>query len=225
MSVVLFLVLVPASYLAGSVPWGLLVARLVKRVDVRRYGSGNIGMTNVARTAGVKAGLAVLLLDAGKGALAVGVAHWVGSTVGASITTTAYLKMACALAALVGHNWSIFIGFQGGRGTATGLGALSVVSPWSGLAAVLVGVPVVALWRYISLGSIVGAVSGGLTSLALSLAGLQPLAYGLYGAIGVPLVVWRHRANIGRLLKGEEHRVGERARPIRSAAPDVEGQG
>lgn len=143
--------IVPLSYLLGAIPFGLLVARLVKRVDVRRYGSGNTGTTNVLRTAGVRPALAVLLLDAGKGVLAVMLAKMVSSSPG--------LDVAAAIAVLVGHNWSVFIRFQGGKGTATGMGALCTLSPLSGLIVLLTGFPFIVIFRYVSLGAIVGAVA------------------------------------------------------------------
>ncbi|MBI4233551.1 MAG: glycerol-3-phosphate 1-O-acyltransferase PlsY [Chloroflexi bacterium] len=214
MGIVLFVVLLPLAYLWGSVPWGLLVARLTRGVDVREYGSGKIGMTNVMRTAGVRAAVVVLLLDLGKGAAAPLAARGLSHFLSLAPTLGGYLEMSVGLATLVGHNWSVFIGFQGGRGTATGLGALAVLSPWSALMAVSLGVPAIFLSRYVSLGSLLGASSGGLATLVLSLAGVQPLAYGLYGAIGGPIVVIQHRANIQRILRGTEHRIGQAGRRL-----------
>lgn len=199
-------ILVPLAYLWGAVPWGLIVARLARGVDVREYGSGRTGMTNVMRTAGVRAGLLVLALDLAKGVTAVLVAR--------ALHESSWLPAACGFAALVGHNWSVYIRFSGGRGTATGLGALLALSPWAGLASAGIGLPAVAASRYVSLGSMLGASAGGLTIFALSLSGIYPIAYGLYGLLGAPLVVWQHRENIRRILAGTERKLGQPAQRL-----------
>jgi glycerol-3-phosphate acyltransferase PlsY len=212
----LFALLVPTGYLLGAVPLGLVIGRLVKGVDVRQYGSGNVGATNVLRTVGVKAAALVLVLDLGKGALMVVVAHLIGAAANLEGTYQNSLEVACAIAALVGHNWSIFIAFRGGRGTATGLGALFLLAPWAGLVAACVGVSIIALGRYVSLGSITGAVVGGTTVLVMALLGFYPLAYGVYGVLGLIIVVFQHISNIRRLLDGTELRLGQPASPIGS---------
>ncbi|MFN3974222.1 MAG: glycerol-3-phosphate 1-O-acyltransferase PlsY [Dehalococcoidia bacterium] len=197
---------VPLAYLWGGIPWGLLVAKMVRRIDPRRYGSGSTGMTNVLRTAGVKAGLTVLALDMGKGALAVGLARWA--------METHWAPPAVGLAVIIGHIWSPYLGFRGGRGTACGWGGLFVFHPLAGAIATVVGVSAIARTRYVSLGSILGAMSGGLSLVGLALVQRAPLPYALYGAVGAFLVVWAHRPNIQRLLQGKEHRLGEPARPL-----------
>ena len=120
-----YLILVPLAYLLGSVPFGLIAGRLVANVDVRDYGSGKIGMTNVLRTSGKTAAAVVLLLDMGKGVLAVFIARLFFDSYGA--------EAAAALAVLFGHNWPVFIKFRGGRGTASGWGGLLILSPIAGL--------------------------------------------------------------------------------------------
>ena len=178
-------------------------------------------MTNVMRTVGVGPAILVLALDVGKGMLAVLVARLVAQWVGLPPTSQWYLEMACAIAALVGHNWSVYLRFRGGRGIATGLGALLVLSPWIGALAIVAGLPVIALSRYVSLGSLMGVVIGGTGILALSIAGVHPIAYGLYGGIGAALITFRHRENIRRLLAGTESRLGRRSPPTTpgSASP------
>ena len=199
--------LVLVSYLLGSLPFGLLMAKLVRGIDVRRYGSGSTGMTNVLRTIGLAPALVVLALDAGKGVAAVFLARYFEA--GLAVEATA------ALAALVGHNWSVFIRFQGGKGIATGIGALCALSPVAGLIVLMVGAPVIALSRYVSLGSIVGATTGAIAVPILAMVdpsmplGVPSYGYAIYTSIGVPLIVLKHRSNVARLLKGQERKLGE----------------
>ena len=199
--------LVLASYLLGALPFGLLMAKLVRGIDVRRYGSGSTGMTNVLRTIGVVPALVVLALDAGKGIAAVFLAR--------ALDAGLAVEASAALAALVGHNWSVFIRFQGGKGTATGVGALCALSPIAGLIALLVGVPVIALSRYVSLGSVLGATTGAIAVPVLAMAdpsmplGVPSYGYAIYTSIGVPLILLKHRSNLARLLRGQERKLGE----------------
>ncbi len=200
-----YLVMIPVGYLLGSVPFGLILGLVFKGVDVRDYGSGKTGMTNVMRTAGVPAAVLSLALDMGKAMAVVLIARWLFDAPGA--------EAAGAIAALVGHNWPVFVGFRGGRGTASGWGALIMLSPWSGLVAGLVGVPVVAMTRYVSLGSILGTLSGVITLVALVATGRLPVGYVAYAVVGAALVIGLHRDNIGRLLRGEERKLGQSTQP------------
>ena len=199
--------LVLVSYLLGALPFGLLMAKLVRGIDVRRYGSGSTGMTNVLRTIGLAPALVVLALDAGKGVAAVFLARYFEAGLA--------VEAISALAALVGHNWSVFIRFQGGKGIATGIGALCALSPVAGLIVIAVGAPVIALSRYVSLGSIAGATTGAIAVPILAMAdpsmplGVPSYGYAIYTSIGVPLIVLKHRSNVARLLKGQERKLGE----------------
>lgn len=197
-----YLILVPVSYLMGSIPFGVLVGWVIKRVDIREHGSGNIGMTNVMRLAGVPAGIVVLALDMGKAALAVMLAKWLGNSAG--VTTS------CALFVLAGHIWPVFIGFRGGRGTASGWAALFVLSPIAGVVATMVALPLLLITKYVSVGSIVGATVGGLTIAGLAFSGHAETHYAWFGFIGTSLILIRHRENIKRLVKGEERKLGNR---------------
>jgi glycerol-3-phosphate acyltransferase PlsY len=202
-----FGLLIPLCYLLGAVPFGLLIARLARRIDVRRYGSGNTGVTNVLRTAGVRPALAVLVLDTGKGVLAVSLAR--------IIDPSPSLEVAAALSVLVGHNWSVFLRFHGGKGIAAGMGAFCALSPLAGLIMITVGMPFIVIFRYVSLGSIVGAVTAVISTLLLAILapslplGVPSLIYLLYPSIAAPIVIFKHRDNIHRLLKGQEHKLGE----------------
>ena len=198
-----FLVFVPVGYLLGSLPFGLITGRMTTGVDIREHGSGSTGMTNVLRTIGRPAAALVLLLDMSKAVLAVMLAKLLLDSPG--------VEAAAGLAAIVGHNWPVFTGFRGGRGTAAGWGGLIALSPLSALIATVTGAAALAVSRYVSLGSLSGGVSGGVALVVLSIADFEPLAYAWFGAIGALLIVIRHRDNIGRLMKGDEHKLGQPA--------------
>jgi len=191
-----------AAYLIGAIPIGYLVARLFGVPDIRRHGSGNIGATNVLRTAGWLPGLVTLAADIAKGWLAVAVA---GRLAGGE---SAGLAMG-AVAAVVGNCWSIFLGFRGGKGVATGLGALLRLAPLATLAALPVFLVVVATTRFVSLGSLLGAACVPFGALALGAA--RPVVIGAF--VVAAIVVLRHHANIARLRAGTEKRLGERSVP------------
>ncbi|MFZ0618882.1 MAG: glycerol-3-phosphate 1-O-acyltransferase PlsY [Candidatus Acidiferrales bacterium] len=194
----------PLAYLLGSIPFGLLVVRALGGGDIRRAGSGNIGAANVSRNAGKLAGILTLLLDAGKGYLAVWLAlrfthgnvHWM---------------MAAAVAAVVGHVFPVWLKFHGGKGVATGLGVLLPVCPAAVALAAVLWILIVLFWRYSSLGSVVAA------------AALPPFVYLLYAPRHAPpasvaagtllislLVLFKHRSNIDRLIAGTETRLNFR---------------
>ena len=206
-----YLVLIPLCYLLGAVPFGVIAGKLFGRIDVREHGSGSMGMTNVIRTVNAPVGVLVLLLDMGKGVGAVALARY---AFGAPDAAHAF----AALAAIAGHNWPVFIGFRGGRGTATGWGALLTLWPVAGLVASVVGLALVGLTRYVSLGSVTATVigcavlaAGCLTSFAILGLGAPPMGYVWFAAVGCAFVVGRHKGNIERLIKGEERKLGQSA--------------
>jgi len=191
-----------AGYLLGSVPTGLVVGKFYKGIDIRQYGSGNIGATNVLRTIGFGASVVVLAADLGKGILPVLAAR--------VMLDSPVAEAATAFAALVGHNWSLYLRFRGGRGVATALGSFLVMSPGLTLVALGTGVVVVVISRYVSLGSLVGAVTV-LGILAVSvILGREPSEYLIYCVPGVILLFIQHRDNIARLVSGRELKLGER---------------
>ncbi|MBI4301271.1 MAG: glycerol-3-phosphate 1-O-acyltransferase PlsY [Chloroflexi bacterium] len=197
----IILVLV-ASYFWGSVPWGLVVGKLTHRVDIRKYGSGKIGFANVLRTSGFMASVIVLVADLSKGALAVLLARYaLHSSLG---------EMAAALAAIAGHNWSLFIGFQGGRGVTASLGASTTMVPWSAVPGLAVALVTMATTRYVSLGSMLGAATVLVVILILVLQNRAPQEYLIFGVIALSLIVFQHRDNIVRLWAGRERRLGEK---------------
>jgi glycerol-3-phosphate acyltransferase PlsY len=192
------------AYLIGSIPFSFLVARAFGVRDVRRVGSGNVGATNVLRSAGRTAGALALGLDAGKGALAVALAERLAPG-------EAILPAASALAVVVGHVYPLWLGLRGGKGAATGLGAFAVLEPVAALLGFVVFVLTVAVTQLASLGSVLGATS--LAALVLVFRGLDPVA--ISAAVTAALIVFRHRANLRRILDGTERRIGSRgeARP------------
>ena len=185
---------VVAAYLIGGIPFGLIVVRLMTGGDVRESGSGNIGATNVLRTAGLKAGLLTLLLDAGKAWFAV----WLADRLSGG--SELWMSFA-ALAVLAGHAWSVWIKFKGGKAVASFVGAFAYLTPLPLLAVVLLFVLVVAWTRYLSLGSITAA---GLFPLACWMI-LHPTWPVLVSAVGAAaIIIERHRGNIARVRAGQE---------------------
>lgn len=186
---------VVAAYLIGSIPFGLIVVKLMSGADVRESGSGNIGATNVLRTTGRTAGVLTLVLDAAKGLVAVWLAEELSG--GSELWTSL-----AALAVLLGHAYSIFLGFKGGKAVATFVGAYAWLTPVPLLAVVLLFVFVVAWTRYLSLGSIVAA---GLFPVACWMI-LHPGWPVLVSAVAAAvLIIDRHRPNIARIRAGEEN--------------------
>ncbi|QIA27047.1 glycerol-3-phosphate 1-O-acyltransferase PlsY [Thermaerobacter sp. PB12/4term] len=180
------------GYLLGSLPFGLWLVRATRGVDIRRYGSGNIGTTNVLRVAGPRVAALVLLADAAKGWLPVVLARAAGLGEPAAVLA--------GVAAMAGHSWSIWLGGKGGKGVATGLGVLLGLDPRVALAAFGVWIGVVALSRYSSLGSMSAAASVPLWMTLWH----APAAHLVFGVAAALVVLVRHRANIRRLLRGEE---------------------
>ena len=211
--IALFVLVIAASYLLGAIPWGLLIGRWTRGVDVRQTGSGNIGSSNVLRTAGAKAAVAALLLDVAKGAVPVLAARAIADAAGLSSAQGAGLQAGAALAALAGHSWSVYLKFSGGKGVATGVGGLLVLYPLGGLIALVVGLALMRLTRFISLGSIIGVSIGAGSLVLFWFRGDFHWAYAIHGFVGWAIIVGRHHGNIRRLLSGTEARLGESAAP------------
>ena len=191
-----FLALLVASYLLGSVPFGILVGRGMFGIDPRTVGSGNIGTANAMRAFGRRGAVLVLLGDVAKGALPTYVAmHWLGSPV--------YVAWV-GLAAVAGHNWSIFLRFAGGKGVATTLGVVIVLSLPAALMFGAVWLAAAAITRYSSVASISASAA---VPVAL-LVEHSPMPYVIYGVVALALVVVRHAANIKRLIAHTELKIG-----------------
>ena len=192
-----------AAYLIGAVPIGYLVGRAFGVADIRRHGSGSIGATNGLRTAGRLPAFLTLGGDIAKGYLAVAAGAALGaSSLGANTGVIA----ASAVAAVIGNCWSVFLGFRGGKGVATGLGALLRIVPLAVIPAALVWLVVTLSFRYVSLGSVLAASCVPLGALILGTPAPFVIAAFAVGAI----IVARHHANITRLLAGHEPKLGQR---------------
>jgi len=195
----LFIALLGA-YLLGSLPVGVVVGRLWARVDIRDHGSGNIGFTNMLRVVGPFPGLLVLLGDVAKGAA--------GAHLGKALAGSDIAALLAAVAAVAGHNWSIFLRFRGGRGVNTTAGAFGYLAPQPILAAFSVWLLVVVLTRYVSLASILAALTA---PIFMWLFG-YPYPYVAFMILAAAFIIFRHRANIGRLLQGTESKIGQRVK-------------
>lgn len=205
MSTGLSLALVAGAYLLGSISWSVLVVKVLQGMDVRSVGSGNAGATNVMRAAGKKAGVAVLLLDIGKGIAAVAVPR--------SLDAPPAVVGGAAVAVVLGHVFPVFFGFRGGKGVATSAGALGTLSPVAMALGLLVFLAVVGWKRYVSLGSMVTAALFPLLAWISHRRGWTEHGGGwtlLAGALIALLVVIKHQGNLKRLWRGTEPRLGER---------------
>ncbi|OPZ71890.1 MAG: Glycerol-3-phosphate acyltransferase [Firmicutes bacterium ADurb.Bin456] len=185
------------SYLIGSIPFSFLIARVWKGVDIRKCGSGNVGMTNVWRNAGPAAGLLALAGDLGKGVLVVLLARHYGPPL---------LVAGASIAALAGHSWPVFLGFKGGKLVATGVGLITAISPPVGVLAMIIWLVVTGLTRYVSVGSITAVVSIPFLMLFYRLE-WPYLALGVFYAA---FTVYKHVPNLKRLIGGAEPKIGKK---------------
>lgn len=196
----LAVILVAVAYLSGSIPMGVLVARVSGGPDPRTVGSGRTGGTNALRALGRKWALVVVVGDVLKGALPVLLARAMGAG--------PVIEVLCALAAVAGATWSLFLGFRGGRGVGAGVGTMLVIQPLAILIAAPVFVVVILLTRYVSLGSLAGsaAMAVGTWLFWLAANGSLSIAYPIYTALGAGVVWLAHADNIDRLVRGQERK-------------------
>ena len=209
------------AYVIGAIPFGLILAKMTVKTDIRLIGSGKTGTTNVLRAAGKKVAAISLVLDVGKGAAAVIFAGWITGDV------THFIPQAAAAgAAVLGHTWSVFLGFRGGRGVATFIGA---ILPMYWPAAILGGGMVIGLGvqsRYMSLGSITGTVGAFFYMLAMNVLHVDfilpppPIAYVVYAMAGAIFIYVMHRDNISRLVNGTERKIGDKPATAAKPMPD-----
>ena len=215
----LYIVVLIIGYLLGSLPFGVIIGRVLGKTDIRNIGSGKTGMTNVMRAAGKKGAALSLIFDVGKGALAVYIAKLIFNAVdinGYPMMTIYFAQVAAALAAIAGHSWSVFLKFKGGRGVNTFMGALLVMF-WpaaivGGGLTLIIGF----ITKFMSLGSIIGAVVAFVMLIILNyfdvpILNLNPhIAYVVYAMIGAIFIYVMHRDNIRRLVTGKERKLGEK---------------
>lgn len=189
------------SYLLGSISFSVLIAKGMKGIDIRDHGSGNAGATNTLRVLGKGPAITVLLLDALKGVGAVWLGVWLSSS------PTYWVPALCGIAAILGHNWPIYFRFRGGKGIATTIGVLATLGLLPSLSAGVFAILAIVLTRYVSLGSLIFVT---LTPVILLFLGYSaPIV--TVSVIIWALAVWRHRANLSRIFKGTENKIGAKA--------------
>jgi len=191
------LVIIPA-YLLGSISFGIIVSKLIKKIDIRDYGSGNIGFTNVLRVVGKGPAALVLLGDALKGSMGVLLGYYLG---GASY---GYAVIG-GIMAMLGHTYPLYFKFKGGKGVATGLGVIITLAPDVTLIALLIFLITVFISRYVSLGSLLAAISVPICMYLLN----KAVPIFLFGTFGALFVIYNHQANIVRLYQGKENKIGK----------------
>lgn len=191
------IIAIAISYLLGSVSFSILIARWLMKIDIRHHGSGNAGATNTLRVLGKGPGIAVFLLDIAKGVVAVLLGVWLGGD-------SDWVPVLCGLAAIAGHNWPIYFRFKGGKGIASTVGVMATLCFVPVLIAGLIAILIIAITRYVSLGSMLLVV---LVPIILAIGGWS--APYIWGAVIIAvLAIARHRKNIVKLLNGTENKLG-----------------
>ena len=199
--------LIIAAYLLGSIPTGYVVTRYLAGIDIREHGSGSTGATNVWRTVGKTAAIAVLVIDLLKGLMAIVLVNLVYGVAPNLLPDSWYfwLITGAALSAIVGHSKSVWLNFTGGKSVATTLGILFVMNPIVALGTLASFGIVLSFSRIVSLSSICGAIAVNILMVALN----QPLPYSIFAALAGAYVILRHKSNIQRLLAGNEPKIGQ----------------
>ena len=183
------------GYVFGSIPCGLWMVKAFHGIDIRKYGSGNIGTTNVFRTVGAKTAAVVLVGDMLKGILALYIVS--------KFSAEPVIVAVTALGALLGHTYSLFLGFKGGKGVATGLGLFLYLLPWGATAGLGIWIIIVLITRYVSLGSVIAAIVAASAGWYLN----YPAPFAVFGTLACLFVIIRHKDNIRRLLNGTESKI------------------
>jgi acyl phosphate:glycerol-3-phosphate acyltransferase len=197
------------AYLLGSIPFGLILVRIFRNEDIRQQGSGNIGATNVMRSGSKGLGVATFLLDAAKGFFAVKVAALAAIYLHLSRETALNLMATAAICAIVGHIYTVWLGFKGGKGVATGLGVFLGITVVAALIALAVFILVLVFSRFVSLASIIAAMAFPVAALLIPHEPLTPFMIAAM-ILSPLLIIAKHHANIRRLLAGTEYRFGKR---------------
>lgn len=200
--------LILAAYLLGSIPTGYAVGHYLKGIDIREQGSGSTGATNVLRSVGKSAAIAVLIIDLLKGSLALALVNFIYAHQPHELLPVAWYSWiitGAALGAIIGHSKSIWLNFTGGKSVATTLGVLFVMNPLVALGTLASFAIILVISRIVSLSSICGAISVNVLMLVLD----QPFPFSLFAALAGSYVILRHKTNIQRLLAGNEPKIGQ----------------
>lgn len=205
-----FFVAALTAYLFGSIPFGYLLVRLVRKEDIREKGSGNIGATNVIRSGSKGLGALTFVLDVLKGFFAVILCGLITARAGLAPDVRANIVALAALCAILGHIYTVWLGFKGGKGVATAFGVFLALAPWAALAGLGVFILIFAISRYVSLGSILSAAAFPVFALVIPSALLIPRTPWVTAVLFlVPaIIIIRHHQNIARLISGKEYRFG-----------------
>lgn len=198
-----------AAYLLGSISFAVVVSKGLYHQDVRQFGSGNAGMTNILRTYGKKAAALTLAGDFFKGVVAVWIGRLIFAAFGVTLFDGAYIA---GLFALLGHLYPVYFGFRGGKGILTSIGIIAVINPVVFAGLLIIGLPLIFVTRIVSVGSLAGACCFPFLTLAVDYflkGGISWLDF-FFSAVMAALVIWMHRANIQRLLQGTENRFGSK---------------
>ena len=212
MIVAKFVIVAVIGYLMGAIPFALIISKRMAGIDISKRGSGNLGGTNVLRVLGFKAGAIVMALDLAKAFAPVMLARFI---IGDSVLSIAgftinwqWGQVITALMVMVGHSWSVYIKFRGGKGAAAYFGSWFAIWPVAALVGGVILIVTVLLSKYMSLGSILGSLSILCLFMVLTLTDVSPPVYLIYSLIAAALIVYQHRSNISRLQAGTENRMG-----------------
>jgi len=207
-----FVIVAVIGYLMGAIPFALIISKRMAGIDISKRGSGNLGGTNVLRVLGFKAGAIVMALDLAKAFAPVMLARFI---IGDSVLSIAgftinwqWGQVITALMVMVGHSWSVYIKFRGGKGAAAYFGSWFAIWPVAALVGGVILIVTVLLSKYMSLGSILGSLSILCLFMVLTLTDVSPPVYLIYSLIAAALIVYQHRSNISRLQAGTENRMG-----------------
>ncbi len=193
------------AYLIGGIPTSVIAGK-IKGIDIRKHGSGNAGATNALRVLGTKIGVSVMLLDAFKGVIAILAGRWLIQSFG--IESSQIYDITFGVTAIIGHVFSIYLKFKGGKGVATAAGVYGMLSPWAFLIALVVFIITVSITRYVSLGSIFAATSLLISQLIICyLHNFEEVAILILTFFVATFIIVKHKQNIGRLLKGNENKL------------------
>lgn len=195
-----YLIVSVIAYLLGNISTAYLVSKAAGNIDIRKHGSGNAGSTNVLRVLGVKAAIVVFIGDALKGVAAILIGRYLAGSYG---------ELLAGIFVVVGHNWPILLGGKGGKGIATTIGIMIPIDPLMVLAIVIIGIIIIIVTRYVSLASISGVVIFPIAMIITH----KPFEYIIFSLILSAMAIFKHRSNIGRLVKGKESKIGQKKKP------------